>query len=86
MKHDAGVKIREGYLAVGYFHDFLVAINENDEFFIMEEPAHVYATGIYCDADAAFLPANILSQSDYEEFIRVFLEGGVNLYGIYCET
>lgn len=74
MKHDAGVKIREGYLTVGYFHDWLVSKNENDEFFIMEEPAHVYAAGIYCDADAALLPANTLSQSDYEEFAREFLE------------
>lgn len=73
-KRDAGVRIRDGYLIVGYFHDWLVAENENEELFVMEEPAHVYDSGTYCDSDAELFPVTHLPQSDYEEFIKEFLK------------
>ena len=72
-KCDAGVRIREEYLIIGYFRNWLVAQDKNEDLFVMDEPAHVYEIGTYCDVDAVLIPINKFSKCDYEEFIREFL-------------
>ncbi|MDD3417656.1 MAG: hypothetical protein PHY47_27320 [Lachnospiraceae bacterium] len=70
---DAGVMIRDGYLIVGYFKDWLVAQDQNEELWVMDEPEHIYEPGTYCDSDSILIPARNLSENDYETFSREFL-------------
>lgn len=70
---DVGVRIRDEYLILGYFKNWLVAQDQYEEFFVMDEPEHIYEAGTYCDADAKLMPANSLPKNDYESFLKGFL-------------
>lgn len=73
MKLDFGVKIREYYMVVGYFGKWLVAQNEDGEYYISEEPFHLYDIGTFCDSDMRLAPARCMPEKEYRDFEKEYM-------------
>lgn len=71
----SGVAIRDYLMVVGYLGDWLVAIDEKNNYFVAEENLHLYEIGTICDADMKFIPVEQLPKKQYEVFKEEFMEG-----------
>ena len=56
----------------GYWGKWLVAIDENNHYFVAEDTLHLYEIGTVCDSDMQLIPAEQLPEAQYKEFIDEF--------------
>ena len=67
-----GVAVRDYYMVAGYWGKWLVAIDENNHYFVAEDTLHLYEIGTVCDSDMQLIPAEQLPEAQYKEFIDEF--------------
>lgn len=70
----SGVALRDYLVVAGYLGDWLVAIDEKNNYFVAEESMHLYEIGTVCDADMFFIPVEQLPKKQYEVFKEEFME------------
>lgn len=79
-RNDIGVAVRDYYMVAEYWGKWLVAIDENNHYFVAEDTLHLYEIGTVCDSDMQLIPAEQLPEAQYKEFIDEF--GRSDDYGI----
>ena len=67
-----GVKVRDFFMAVGYWRKWLVAENESGDLYISEEEEQCRDVGTICDSDTLLVPVSFLPPEDFAAFRREF--------------
>ena len=63
---------REYFMVVGYWRDYLVALDEMDRLFVCKEEDRLFEPGTVCDKDMELVPADCLPEPLYTEFVNEF--------------
>jgi len=71
MNYGAGV--RNYFMVVGYWNDWLVVENEEGRLYVREEKEKNRDIGTFCENSIMFFPADFLSPHEYALFQREFI-------------
>ena len=67
-----GAEVRDYYMVVGYWKDYLVTENEEGRLYVREEKEQNRDIGTFCESSLMFIPADFLQPHIYLMFMREF--------------